>query len=312
MALRYTYLMFIKNAYKNVTWVDVTKPSKDEIRSIAEEYSISPDISAELLSQTHRPNVIREDSFFYLTLHFPALKHSHTDNTDQEIKFIVGKDFLITVHYDTIDPIHKFSKIFEVNSILETYSSTVTGGTIFFHLIMKLYASLVHELEFISDELRSVENDIFQGKEKEMVFKLSHVHRNVLAIRHGISTHRRVLANLSEVATALFGAKYDTEIKQVQDEYEHVASTTADTQEFLAELRSTNDALLQTKQNDTIQFLTVLSFLTLPLALIAQILSMNTAINPLNNVPYDFWTVMAVMAFISLLTALYFKYKKWL
>ncbi|MEX0931357.1 MAG: CorA family divalent cation transporter [Candidatus Paceibacterota bacterium] len=304
--------MFIKNAYKNVTWVDVTKPNKDEVRSLAEEYNLSPEIAGELLIQTNKPNVVLGDGYFYVTLHFPALRHSHTDATDQEIKFIVAKNFIITVHYDAIDPIHKFSKIFEVNTILEAYSSTVTGGTIFSHMMIKLYGALVHELECVNDELREIKNSIFDSKEKEMVFKLSSVHHSALSIRHGISTHRRVLSRLSAISTKFFGEDYRESVNDIEDEYEHVSALTQDTQEFLAELRSTNDALLQTKQNDTIHFLTVLSFITLPLSLIASILGMNTTINPLTKVPNDFWVVIGIMSLIALLTALYFKRKKWL
>src|SRR6185369_3141062 len=103
--------------YKKVTWVDLECPTKDEARELMEKYDIHPLAAEELLLPTSRSKVDRYDGFVYLILHIPAWKHSHKESV-QELDIIVGKDYIITARYDTIDPLHKFAKMMEVNGVL--------------------------------------------------------------------------------------------------------------------------------------------------------------------------------------------------
>src|SRR5210317_1659031 len=111
--------MLTRYKHRNLTWIDLESPTQEEVRNIMSEFSINPLAAEELLTPTLKPKVDQYDNFIYLILHFPAFKHSHSEGQNQEVDFIIGKDFLITTRYDTVDPIHKFSKVFEVNSILD-------------------------------------------------------------------------------------------------------------------------------------------------------------------------------------------------
>ena len=109
--------MISRYKYRDLVWVDMERPSHEEVRQIMEEFEIHPIVADELLSPSLRPKVDRYENFIYLILHFPAIRHSH-NNSSQEVDFIIGKKFIITVRYELLDPLHKFSKVFEVNSIL--------------------------------------------------------------------------------------------------------------------------------------------------------------------------------------------------
>src|SRR3989344_2952266 len=197
--------MVSRYTHKSVTWVDVETPTKEEVRKLMDEFSIHPLVAEELLLPTVKPKVeLYNDQFIYLILHFPAFRHTHTAGTDQEVDFIIGRNFIITTRYDTIDPLHKFSKIFEVNSILDRSDIGEHAGFVFFYMIKKLYKALEHELEYISDRLHATEEHIFKGMEKEMVIELSNISRELLAFKQAIALHREVLESFEIAARSFF------------------------------------------------------------------------------------------------------------
>src|SRR6185503_13614142 len=106
-----------RHEHAGLIWVDLESPTRDEIHAIMSEFDIQPLIGEELLLPSSKPRVEFYESYAYVILHFPALRHSHK-HKEQEVDFVVGKKFLITTHYEAIDPIHNFNKVFEVNAAM--------------------------------------------------------------------------------------------------------------------------------------------------------------------------------------------------
>lgn len=304
--------MIIKNAYKKLTWIDISSPDKNEVRKIAEEYGLTTTIADELLAPSEKPQVELYKDHIYLVLHFPAVKHSHNGSPEQEVNFIIGKDYLITVRYDEIDPLHKFSKIFEVNSILDKHTGSIHAGHIFFHMIRKLYASLIHEIEYMSDELDVIEENIFAGNEKEMVNELSGLVRAMLNMKHTLISHDETLDSLSLALEKLFGKNFTESVEHIRADYYRVGERLEALQELARELRMTNDSLLTTKQNEIMKILTIMAFVTFPLSLIAGIFGMNTLTTPIVGQENDFWMVIGIMLILTALFFLFFRYRRWL
>jgi magnesium transporter len=304
--------MLTKYTHKNVTWIDLESPTKEEVYKVMNEYSIHPTVAEELLMPTIKPRVDLHDDFIYLILHFPAFKHTHSHQQNQEIDFIVGKDFIITTRYDTIDPLHKFSKIFETSSILDKSDIGTHAGFVFFFMIKKIYKSLEHELEFIDDALETIEEDIFKGRERQMVVSLSVVSRDLLNFKQAMRSHKEVLSSFDEVGVEFFGKDFSHHIKSIIGEYYRINSMIGIHNDSLNELRQTNDSLLSTKQNEVMKTLTIMALVTFPLSLIAAIFGMNTATLPVVGQPNDFWIVMGIMLILTFFMFIFFKYKRWL
>ncbi|MBT3282952.1 magnesium transporter CorA family protein [bacterium] len=304
--------MLTKYTHKDVTWIDLESPTKEEVHKVMSEYSIHPTVAEELLMPTTKPRVDLHDNFIYLILHFPAFKHTHNHEQNQEIDFIVGKDFIITTRYDTIDPLHKFSKIFETNSILDKSDIGTHAGFVFFFMIKKLYKSLEHELEYIDDALETVEEDIFKGHEKEMVVALSVVSRDLLNFKQAMRSHKEVLDSFEEAGIKFFGQDFSHHIKSIVSEYYRVNSMIGMHNDSLYELRQTNDSLLSTKQNEVMKTLTIMALVTFPLSLIASIFGMNTKTLPIVGSHNDFWIIMGIMLTLALIMFIYFKIRRML
>ncbi|MBI2617887.1 magnesium transporter CorA family protein [Candidatus Kaiserbacteria bacterium] len=298
--------------HKHLTWVDVESPSTEEVRELMEKYSIDPLVAEELLLPTLKPRVDAYPNFIYLILHFPAFRHTHGASPNQEIDFIIGKDFLITTRYDSVDPLHKFSKVFEVNSVLDRSDIGGHAGYLFFYMVRKLYKSLEHELEYIGDSLGIIEEDIFEGKEKEMVVALSNVSRNLLNLRQALVPHHEILSSFSDAGKTFFGEKFSYHLSSIMGEYFRIKNSVSSHIETLDELRQTNNSLVSTKQNEVMKVLTIMAFVTFPLSLVATIFGMNTKYLPIVGHPLDFWIIIGIMLLAMVFFFMFFKYKEWL
>jgi magnesium transporter len=305
--------MINRYTHKEITWIDLVQPTAEEVKTISDEFSIYPTVANELTSPSVKSRIELYKNYIYLILHFPVFKHSHSAETKQEVDFIIGENFVITARYDTIDAIEKYAKVFEVSSILERdMSDSGTGaGGVFFGIVKEIYQSLFYELEYIENWLSKTEEDIFHGKEREMVIALSEISRTLLNFKKSTDFHREVLESLDIFGRKVFDDHFSYHARRILDEYHKVQSTLRNNLEFVAELRETNNSLLSTKQNEIMKTLTIMAFTTFPLTLLAAIFSMETVSTPLLGHPYDFWIIIGGMATATIIFFSFFKYKKW-
>ncbi|MBI5003704.1 hypothetical protein HZC00_01270 [Candidatus Kaiserbacteria bacterium] len=295
----------------DLTWVDIESPTSQDVRDVIGEFNIAPQIAEELLLPSGKPRAEVFQNYLYVIIHFPALRHSHIAR-EQEIDFIVGRNFIITAHYEVIDPLHKFSKVFEVNSAVGSNTFGEHAGFIFFYILKKLYKAVEHELEYIHRDLGTIEEHTFSGHEIEMVAAISRSARDLLNLRQTVEPHHEVLHELEECAPALFGQEFIPFLRALSNEYYRVHTHIIREIESLKELRETNNSLLTTKQNETMRVLTIMALLTFPLALLVAIFDMNAKDNPIIGHPHDFWIIVGSVLMIGSLMLLYFKHKKWL
>lgn len=303
--------MITRYTHRKITWIDLESPTREEVRMISEELGIPPLVSNELFTPTVRSKVDLYKNFIYLILHFPILNVSRGVTREQEVDFVIGKNIIVTTHYETVDTIHEFSRMFEVHSLIDKTELGTHAGFVFFYLARELYRSVTVELEGVGLELRQIENQIFTGRERDMVEVISVMHKQLLTFKQSLRLHEEVLASLELAGKHFFGDSFGYHLRAIQGEYAKAASQLEGHRETLAELRETNTALLSTKQNDIMKNLTVMTFMMLPLSLIAGIFSMETAHSPILGTPADFWFIVGIMLFFAGVIFLYFRYRKW-
>lgn len=303
--------MLARHTHAGLTWIDLQSPTPKEVADIAVEFDLDQATAEELLLPAMKPRVEFADKWMYLILHFPSLRRGKKTR-EQEVDFVVGKNFIITTHYDEVDPLHKFSKVFEANAMLDRSHLGEHAGFLLFYMLKNLYKSLDHEVEFIRRDLANIEEHIFSGHEVEMVEAISRSARDLLNLRQTIEPHREVLHELEINGAKFFGDGFVPFLKGLSNEYYRVHNHIMRNTESLHELRETNNSLLTTKQNETMRVLTIMALLTFPLALFVAIIDVDTVDNPMTHVPHGFWMLVLSVIGAGGIMLWYFKHRKWL
>lgn len=303
------------STYKHgkLTWIDLENPTQNEVKTISEKYNIDPTVADDLLTPSIRPTIELKKDYIYLVLYFPDTNLEKNEiKTDQinEIDFVIGKKFIITNRYSNNNALLEFSKVFEVDSILKKTEMSKHAGFIFFYMIQSLYRNLFYKLEHIKDLIKDAEDHVFHGKEKEMVVTLSQIHRVLLNFKSAISLHQEILENFIQVGKGFYGTDFRHHLKSILGEYLKVQAEVESAKEYLNELKETNNSLLSTKQNEIMKNLTIVTFVFLPLSLIASIFGMNTENMPFIGNPHDFIIVLLVMLMTTSTIFLFFRFTK--
>lgn len=283
----------------------------EDIQKVMKDYSIPQLVADELARPTLRPKVDVYPNLIYLILHFPVFDQKTQGSDGREVDFIIGKNFLITSHYETIDPLHEFSKMFEVNSILDKSNIGEHAGFLVFYILRQLYDFSLRQLDHIREKIESIEDNIFIGNEKQMVKTISFVNRDLINFRQAIRPHKEILTSFEIAGTNFFGASFAYHLADMVGEYFKVANQLEIHKDTLTELRETNDSLLSTKSNETMKFLTIMAFVTFPLSLITSIFGMQTKYLPIVGLTGDFWIIIGIMATATIIMFAFFKKKGW-
>lgn len=296
--------------HKSVTWYDVVNPTTEEVRELLKEVRFPAEFSGDLTTMIPRSDVHATKSAFKTTLDFPIVRRTDI-NHPHEIKFIATKSALITIRFEDVEALHRYGKEFEVLSMLST-SRGISGGVLFISLVSYLYDGLEQKLDYLENRLRDIEEEVFNGKEKEMVHSISEVGRRIITFRQTLMTHESVMRDMPEKMQTAFGKKTAEYVSEIISRHEHALARIRSVQRSLEELRETNTALLTIKQNEIMKILTIMAFITFPLTLFTSLFGMNTDTTPILGRENDFWIIVGIMGVVSIAFFAFFRYKRWM
>lgn len=297
---------------KTLEWHYLYRPSATEIRWLKSHFRFHGLVLDELTRPTARPRVDNFGDYLYLVLHFPIFDERERKTHPREIDFILTKRELITVAYEPIPPLEEFFKTCrEDKSSQELYASK-TPAHLFYHIVKRLYAFALRELDHIQENVNRIEDEIFSGREREVVEELSIIRRDIIDFRRAIKPQLMTLESLVEHGLALFGPAVKPFLTGLIGEFSKIWDLLENNKEALEALYDNNATLLSVKQNDIMKTLTIMAFTTFPLVLFAQLFSMATVSTPIIGSPYDFWIIVALMVLAAVGMFSFFKSKKWL
>lgn len=277
------------------------------------EFDIDERVHEEISTPTPYPLSIAFPGYSYLILHFP-IAGSEDGTRAQEIDFIVGKQFLITVRYESVEALHNLHKVLEAEHLLGVHGKGLNTPGLLERTMGRLYASISGDIEQAGKKLERVERDIFSGKEQQTVRNISEIGRVLLRFETALNRHQEPLADfLAALATpAFFGSTFEDPAAHIEARRIHAASLVASYRAVAQELRITNDSLLSASQNQVTKTLTVMAFTAVPLTLLASVFGMNVETMPIVRSEYAFWIILGLMGFTALALYTYFKLRKWL
>lgn len=253
--------MIFRYQYRGGVWIDLEQPTEDEIQQIAHEFSINERIEAEIVSPTPAPIVIGDDSHTLMVLHFPAHNAENDEAENQEIDFLVGKRFIVTVRYTVIEPLHLLKKLFETRDLVAGRES-VTTDILLEVLFAHLYASIRDYTNHIANRLEYIEKDMFDGHERRTVRSISSISREFLHLEAALANHEEPLNRFLKTLTQheFFDASFNERAERILAERAQVMHFVKTHRAVAIEMRETNTALLEARQNEIMKTLTIVTF----------------------------------------------------
>jgi magnesium transporter len=297
--------------HKNITWIDFEDINKQDLEYLNEHFNIHPLALEELFIPSYQPHVVQYDNCLFFSIHLPLFDAENRTTFPGEIDIILTSDYLITSHKHTIYQIGNFFRQIEGSVAKRQEFLEQTTAHLLHHLLELLFRSCFPKLHHISRRIDAIETEVFNGNEKEMVFEISVLKRDILNFRRTLKPQRAILESLlqnhhpyiPETTKIYFQDLVGTNIR--------LWSLLESHKETIEALEATNNSLLSHKLNLTMKVLTIFSAIMLPMTVYSNILAMSADI-PLGKDPNAFWIHVAIMGAISVFTILVFRLKRWL
>lgn len=293
---------------KNTSWISLVKPSHYDIQELGKRFpAIHPFVLEDLSSRTIRSHVGNYDTHLYMVLHFPRFIENEHRTVANEVDFILLSNTLITVHFDEIPIFEDFWHDCENGSPEMQLQSGKTPVHLVHYLTRRVFAQSLRELDLIQEKIDVLEEEVFSGKEKEILEDIALLKRNVLDFRRAAKPQLLTLKSFTAQGTEFFGKEARPLLMALVSEHLRVWNLLENHKETLDALFETNNSLLATKTNNAVLAFTVLAFISFIPTAIANIYGMNINL-PLAERENAFVVIIIIMAVV---TSLVFGILKW-
>jgi len=294
-----------------INWIDIENPTKKDIDYLKKEFKFHPLILGELIRPSHRPKVEHYRNYLFMILYYPVYSKEKRETRPGELDIIITKNTLITSHYTPIAPLQNLFDRCKIRSEIKKRYMNRGSDYLLYLLLTAFWKSCLVKLARINNKIETIENKMFQGKEKEMVREISFIKTDIINFWRIVEPQKGILESLSIEGKNFFGEDFLPYSSDVLGIYESAWNLLKTSKETILALENTNQSLLSTKTNEIIRILTVFSVILLPLTLIASIWGMNLFL-PLERSPNGFLIILVLMLFSVGFLILFFRKKKWL
>jgi magnesium transporter len=298
-------------AYEHVTWVNIEKPTPEDMNYLRQQYPFHPLDLEDCLSRIERPKIDEYDNYLFIIMQFPVFNYANRVSQPSEVDLFIGAGYLVTVHDGNLWPItNLFDRCRADEQLRRKYMGR--GAS---HLLHDLIDSLVDYcfpiLLKVDANIREIEADIFTEDVPDVVRELSWVRRDIIALQRIVKPQIAIVANLEHKDRPFIREGLDVFFGDVLDHLYKAWDMLEDHRDVIDGLSDTANTLTSHRTNEVIKFLTVISFIMLPLTLLSGIYGMNVGL-PLENNPFAFILILLLMGLMVAGMLLYFRKRRWI
>ncbi len=281
------------------TWVRSERPNEDE-KKLLIKFGVDADLMADALDPHEVPRVELEDGWTYFITRLPDTDDDFNDYTTP-VLFALGDKYLITVSRDSLGRLWQ--------PFIDAVQAPTTQQTKLFMLqleaIVRQYQTRVAS---INRQMRATTSDVRSLTSKD-IMTLTEYERK-------LNDYLDALQPTNTALEKMLGGKilrlYEDDKDLVEDlsiEFEQLIARCKSLLRTITNVRDSYRAVMDTRLNETIRLLTVVTLTFTVPTMFAGLYGMNVDL-PGENSPYMFWVVVAASFVVAGSLGLYFLRKK--
>jgi magnesium transporter len=293
-----------------LVWIDIPEREKAVIEKVAEAVGLENVPVKSILNVSERPKIDIFEAFYRLFIVSVRLD-SNGQVKRIPIDFLVGKNYVVTIHTDEVEYFKEFSELEKGEThIGELDAESFVAALLDLHIVS--YFNALEKLEERVDKLdaRVLQTDIDTN---DFLSVMVDLRKSVSNLRRWFLPHRDVFYALSRPDFRPIAQSDSAEnFKMLDQHFENAVDaieSSRDTVLSLFALYATKSSQLM---NIFIQRLTFLTLIVGSLSVIAGILGMNYEVDLIFKNKYGFWVTIAGMILIAVGLAILAKFKRWI
>jgi magnesium transporter len=294
-----------------IRWFHVERPREADRDWLAADFGFHPLDLEDVASRNQRPKLDAYDEYLFIVLHFPVYDKPTGRLLSAELDLFVGPDFLITLPNVPLPPLAAMFDRFEQRDELREQTLSKGSGYLLYKIVDTCVDATFPMLRKTGAKLEQIEDEIFEGRSREVVREISDTKQEIINFRKIIRPMRAVLRDLERTKQRYLTEDLEIYFDDISDAAERLWDILENYKEIVEGLESSNESVLSHRLNDSIRVLTAVSVILLPLTLVASSFGMYVQV-PGEGTEIAFWVLMAAMAVLLVALVLYFRRRGWL
>jgi magnesium transporter len=282
------------------SWLRSEKPSEEEL-SILTELGLDIDVLTDALDPHEVPRIEQEGEWIYFITRLPDTDDDFNDYTTP-ILFALGDDYLVTLSRDSLGRLWQ--------PFIDRVQASTTQQTKFFMLMFEALTSQYKtRVATINKRMRAVTNDINTLKPRDISVLVEHERKLNDYLDALIPTNTALERLLSGKLLRLYDDDRDL-VEDLSIDLEQLIARCKSLLRTITNVRDSYRAVMDTRLNETIRLLTVITLaLTIPTAL-AGLYGMNVDLPGNEASPQTFWLIVAASVLSAGALSYYFLKKR--
>jgi magnesium transporter len=289
-----------------VNWINVDGLNdRNIIQKVAERFKLHSLLIEDVCSE-HQPKVEEYDDYLFFTLKMLySIKDGVIDY--EQISFVMGKDFLLSFQEKEGD---LFGTLRERIRLDQGRTRKKNADYLLYRLVDIIVDNYYNVLDAVGYQIEQIEEEIDKNADFQFV-KIQRVKKELIYLRKALYPLRDAISKLAKEESTFID---ESNIRYFSDVYDHVVHLidSMDTyKDLTSSLMDIHINTMNTRMNEVMKVLAVISTIFMPLTFIVGVYGMNFDYMPELRWKFGYLEVWIGMAAIAGSMIIYFKRKKW-
>ena len=293
---------------KRVNWVNLDGLSNQSIIEKLQSHFCLPALLVEDILNDQRPKAEEYEDFLFVTL--KMLYRIDGPEVDYEqISFVLGRNFLLTFQEkegDIFDPFRQ--RIRQDQGRVRKKQADY----LMYRLIDIIVESYYNVLDTIGEHIEQIEDHIRTSPTDENFQKIQAIKKELIYLHKALYPLRDALGKILKDESDFIQDENTPYYSDLYDHVIHLIDSLDTYRDLSSSLTDFYINIQNSKLNDVMRVLTIISTIFMPLTFIVGVYGMNFEFFPELNWKYGYLAVWVVMLAIAGTMFGFFKYKRWL
>ena len=290
-----------------VNWINLDGLGNQHIVEKLQSHFNLHTLLIEDIFNDQRPKAEEYDDYLFFTLKMLYRMDRNTIDYEQ-VSFVLGSDYIISFQEKEGDMFDLFRERIRLDQGRVRKKKT---DYLLYRLIDIIINNYYSVLDNIGSQIEEIEDTVHSNPSDDNFRKIQSLKKELIYLRKAVYPLRDAISLLIKDE---YGFIEEENIRFFSDVYDHVIHLidSLDTYKDLTSgLMDMHMNTLNTRMNEVMKVLTVISTIFIPLTFIVGVYGMNFRIMPELTWQYGYFTVWIVMILIVAGMLRYFRFKKW-
>ncbi|MBU1131118.1 magnesium transporter CorA family protein [Patescibacteria group bacterium] len=298
----------IKN-YNNISWVNIFEPNEEDLKFLTDNYKFHLLDIKDVRSQAQRSKIDIYPAYAFIVLRFPITRSDSNLIGSHELDIFLGKDYVITIQKKKLKSLNNYFYRAANNKNLQHEIFQNKAALLLYYILDELYRSSFAIIDWLDQEIRRIEEEVYEEETRQSVKDLAQARRNVLTFRSIIDPQRFVVKTLVNLQKDYLGKDLVNYFDDIADYIDRIYTILSNDKELIDGLHETNESLISHRLNRVIKILAIFSVSMLPLTLLTGLYGMNLESLPLIHNEGLVWWIFGGLAAVIIGIFVYLKKK---